>query len=150
MKHLKLYEDYTKKDVKRLLVKAQNDKDLTMNVGVDDILNKLDHVKIGIIGFNAFVDSNGSFISEGDYERSDEYINKFKAMGLDTSKIEKLLTNVKRYKRIQIIELDNAERYGDNEEEIDKLNDELDNLQDDMDKFKIELRKLATEANQIL
>lgn len=135
MKHLKIFEEYSKKDIKRFLVKAEKDKDLTINSDMTELLNKLDDSKIKErFGFIGFVESDGAFISQSVYMNAYEYVHKFKEMGLDTTKIEKLLPNVKKYNDLSMLSY-NEDR-----------GKEMDELREYVDLFDIEIRKLATEA----
>jgi hypothetical protein len=101
MKHLQLFEDYSKEDISKMLLKAQKKSQLELKVGVDDILSNLKE-PIPMFGFEAIVEEEARFLSESDYKKMGEYIQKFKELGLNTSKIEKLYLN---YKNINIFNL---------------------------------------------
>lgn len=144
MKHLKIFEEYSKEDIKNMLLKAQKKSQLTINSDVDDVLGNLKD-PIPRFGFEAIVEEEARFLSEADYQRMGEYIQKFKELGLDTSIIEKLYPKLQKYKHIQFKELD----YTTTNSERKILDDKLDKLQPFVDQLEQEVKKLAKQAKQI-
>jgi len=156
MKHLKLYEQFSKQNVKNMLLKAQKDNKLVMRVSPETILTYLsdDMSKIGT--FEGFVEDEGDFISAGDKQRMGEYIKKFKDLGLDTTKIEELFPFYKRYDAmyddIEKIHHSYSSEYGGKEGKeiaMKKLYDEEDTLTPKVKEFETEIKALAKKANEL-
>jgi hypothetical protein len=140
MKNLQLFEDYTKEQISKMLLKAQKNSQLELKVDVEDILANLKENPR--FGYEYFVDNEANFISEFDYQKMGEYIQKFKELGLDTSKIEKLYPKLQKYKHIQLKEMD----YPKTNSEMNRLYDRLDKLQPFVDQLVEEAKRLAKEA----
>lgn len=150
MKKLKLFENFTKDNIKNLLLKGEKENDIIIKTNIDDFLDKNLKPKEQF-GFNAFVEEEGKFISEADYERMGEYIQKFKDLGLNTSKIEELYPKLQRYKHIEMKELDDLPYNSDytrkeREQKEEELLTELDNLIPYVDELDKEVRNLAKQA----
>lgn len=145
MKHLKLFEEYhfSKDQIRSMLLKAQKKSKIELKVDVDDLLNDLKETS-NIFGFDYFVENEAKFISEGDYQRMGEYIEKFKNLGLNTTKIEELYPKLIRYKEIQFKELD----YNDSVQT--KLYKEMNSLEPFVFELQKEVKKLAIEAKKIM
>lgn len=156
MKHLKLFEDYhySKDDIKNMLLKAQKNSKIELKVDVDELLTGLKDPTKDRFGFEAFVEEEARFISEGDYKRMGEYIEKFKKLGLDTTKIEGLYPKLVRYKEIQFKDLDYGGFDYDTEQErkriVARLEKELDKLEPFVEELKIEVKRLAKEAKELI
>ena len=145
MKHLKIFEDYSKENIKNMLLKAQKKSQLTINSDVEDVLGNLKQ-PIPRFGFEAIVEEEARFLSEADYQRMGEYIQKFKELGLDTSIIEKLYPKLQKYKHIQFKESD----YATTNSERNRAYDRLDKLQPFVYQLDQEVEKLAKLAKQTL
>lgn len=145
MKHLQVFENYSKENITRMLLKAQKKDQIELKVEIDDVLNNLKEQPKERFGFEDFVESEARFISEGDYKRMDEYIQKFKELGLDTLKIEKLYPKLQKYKHIQLKEMD----YTNTNSERNRLDNKLDRLQPYVDQLVEEVRKLAKQAKEL-
>jgi hypothetical protein len=145
MKHLQLFEDYSKEDISKMLLKAQKKSQLELKVGVDDILSNLKE-PIPMFGFEAIVEEEARFLSESDYKKMGEYIQKFKELGLNTSKIEKLYPKLQKYKHIQFKDAD----YATTNWERNLAYDKLDKLQPFVDQLVEEVKRLAKEAKKLL
>lgn len=146
MKRLKLFEDFSKDDIKNMLSKAQKKSQLELKVDADEILTNLDDPLKDRFGFKAIVREEARFLSEGDYQRMGEYIQQFKELGLDTTRIEKLYPKLQKYKQIQLRDMD----YARTNSEIKKLDDKLDKLQPYVDELVQEVKRLAKEAKKIV
>jgi len=149
MKHLKLFENYSKEDVRRILTDAVKKGD----VNVDDILTKLDGTTEPdwrTDPFGHMVYTNAKFISEADKKSMPEYVEKLKKMNVDTSKLEELLPKFMKYRQHSLFDEDNIRFTSyDSEEEKDKaygeLYDKMDKLLPFVKEFKKELRKTLEE-----
>lgn len=146
MKRLKLFEDFSKDDIKNMLSKAQKKSQLELKVDADEILTNLDDPLKDRFGFKAIVREEARFLSEGDYQRMGEYIQQFKELGLDTTRIEKLYPKLQKYKQIQLRDMD----YARTNSEIKKLDGKLDKLQPYVDELVQEVKRLAKEAKKIV
>ena len=153
MKHLKNFENYTEKDVRDMLEKSQKKQDIEIKTSIDNVMsNLIDTNDVKLIGtIKGFIISEGEFISEGDKKRMKEYIQEFKKLGLDVSKVEKLLPKYEKYTEISY----DLNSYFDalteyDYKQITKLNDELDSLENDVEEFETEIRILAKKAKELL
>jgi hypothetical protein len=153
MKYLKLFEDYSKEEIRNFLVKAQQNSQIDIKTNIDNLMNNLSKIKRPELGtFEYFVNSEARFISEGDYKRMGEYIEGFKKLGIDVSKVEELYPKLLRYKTIELKELDNYEHgYSQKEKEknLDRLYDELDDLEPYKVQFDDEVKILTKKAKQL-
>lgn len=153
MKHIKLFENYTKDQIKRMLQKAQKNSDIDIKIDIDELIDK-NLKNPSKFGFEGFVESEGSFISWKDQLSMGEYIDKFKELGLDTTEAEKLYPKQKRYVHLQYKEEDNIYYSGESDAKKNakykKLSDEMDTLQPFIDKFNNIVRELAKKAKEIL
>lgn len=152
MKYLKFFEFFTKEQVKKYLLKAQQNSKIDPNVNVDDLLKGLKETSEKT-EFEKFVESEADFISEGDYNRMNEYIEEFKKLNLDVSKLESLYPKLKRYKEIQYKDLYYGEfvdlKKKERNKKIFELDEELDELQPFVDEFIKEIKIIAKKANEI-
>ena len=149
MKHIKMYEDFSKEQIKKMLLKAQKNSQIDIKVNIDDLINNLKEPK-DRTDFEQFVDDEAKFISAHDESKMGEYIQKFKELGLNTSKIERLYPDFLRYQEIHLKEIDDLElkNYGlDSEDEDEEEHDkELELLYDEMDKLEPSVKELENEA----
>lgn len=152
MKHLKNFEKYTEQDVRDMLARSQRKQDIEIKTSIDNVMNNLiDTHDVKLIGtFRGFIIDEGRFISEGDKRRMNQYIQEFKKMGFDTSKVEKLLPNYEKYRQLTIDLSDFGYPIKGKEEEYDRLNNELNSLEVDVEEFNTEIRKLAKKAKELL
>jgi hypothetical protein len=152
MKHLKLFELFTKSEVKTFISKAEKNSEIKLNVNIDELLKKLKEPSEKT-NFEKFVESEASFISEGDYKRMEEYIEEFKKLNLDVSILEKLYPKLKRYKEIQYKDLYYGEfvdlKKKERNRKISELNKELDILQPFVDEFIKEIKIIAKKCNNL-
>jgi aryl-phospho-beta-D-glucosidase BglC (GH1 family) len=148
MKNIKTFEDYhySKDDIKNMLLKAQKKSQIDLKVNVDELLSTLEDPLKDRFGFNAIVREEARFLSESDYKNMGEYIQKFKELGLNTIRIEKLYPKLQKYKKIQIRDMD----YARTNSEINRLNSILDKLQPYVDELVEEVKRLAKEAKKII
>lgn len=148
MKHLKIFDEYhfSKEQIKEMLLKAQKKSQIDLKIDVDDLLNNLEDPTKDRFGFKAIVREEARFLSEADYQRMGEYIQKFKELGLNTIRIEKLYPKLQKYKKIQIRDMD----YARTNSEMNRLNDILDKLQPYVDELVEEVKRLAKEAKKII
>lgn len=152
MKHLKLFEDYSKEEIKNFLLKAQKNSQIDIKTNIDELLSKLERPEIG--SFEAFVEQEGRFISQGDYDRMGSYVDRFESLGLDVSRAEELLPSLLRYNKIVMKELDKYEQSGggfskrEKEINLERLYDEMEVLEPDVKELEKEIRKLAKQAKQ--
>ena len=139
MKNIKLFEEYhfSKDQIENMILKAQKRSEIELKVDIDDLLDNLKSPEEDRFGFNAFVREEGRFISFGDQERMGEYIEKFKQLGLDTSKVEKLYPSIKIYYKNTLRDFNR---------ELDKR---MDLLQPLVKEFENEIRILAKKANEL-
>jgi len=150
---MRLFEDFTKQQVKDMLLKAQKNSKIDTNLNIDDLLTGLKD-QSEKTAFEKFVESEAKFISEGDYQRMEEYIEEFKKLKLDVSKLEQLYPKLKRYKEIE----NNDFYYGyyvdykkkDKKRKISELNDEIDKLQPLVNQFIKEVKVMAKKAKELL
>jgi hypothetical protein len=153
MKHIKLFENYTKDQIKRMLQKAQKNSDVDIKIDIDELIDK-NLKNTPQFGFEGFVEQEGRFISASDQMRMGEYIDKFKELGLDTTEAEKLYPKQKRYVYLQYKEEDNIYDSGESDAKKNanykKLADEMNRLQPFIDKFDKIVRELAKKAKEIL
>ena len=152
MKHLMLFEFFTKEEVKKFLLKAQKNSKIDPNVNIDDLLKGLKE-PAEKTGFEKFVESEAKFISEGDYKRMKEYIEEFKKLNLDVSKLENLYPKLKRYKEIEYNDLYYGEftqlKKKERNKKIFELDEELDALQPFVDEFIKEVKIVAKKCNEL-
>ena len=146
MKHLKLFEQYSKDDIKNMLLRAQKKSQIDLKVDVDELLSTLEDPLKDRFGFKAIVREEARFLSESDYKNMGEYIQQFKELGLDTKRIEKLYPKLQKYKQIQLRDMD----YARTNSEINRLYNRLDNLQPYVDELEQEVKRLAKEAKKIV
>jgi len=158
MKHLKLYEDFSKEEIKKMLLKAQKNSQIDIKVNIDDLVNNLKDPK-DRTDFESFVEKEANFISAYDESKMGEYIQEFKKLGLDTSKIEKLYPDFLRYQEIHMKEMDDLkmknigldedESEEEYEKEMDLLYDEADKLEPSVKELEAEVRILAKKAKEL-
>lgn len=149
MKHLELYENYTEKNIKDMLLKSQRKSQIDIKAPIEDILKNIKN-DISLIGtFEGFIEDEGSFISEGDKKRMGEYIKKMKDLGINTTKIEKLLPKYERYVYLSYETSDMREFDYKNPKYI-KLLDEYDSLEPYAEKFENEIKILAKRTKRII
>ena len=111
MKYLKTYENHSKGKIEKVLSDAIKNGEIDMvKINLNQLMNRfkddnepeIDVLKSSSpITFKYFVYSGAKFISEGDWGRMREYIEKFKKLGLNVDKVEELLPKVERYKYLQ-------------------------------------------------
>jgi hypothetical protein len=153
MKYLKYLEDYSTDQIENMLNRAKKDNLIDKNVDIQKIIGKLqDKPRIGT--FEYFVYSKGDFVSAGDQQRMGEYIEKFKKLGLDTTRIEELYPKLQRYMKIEYKEIEDYNfGYDGSDEEKEKalnaLYDESESLRKYVDEIKKEASKLAKQANEL-
>lgn len=152
MKTLKTFENFSKEEIKEILQKAQKNSDIKIN-NIDNFLDK--YMKpVERFGFNAIVREEARFLSEADYDRMGEYIEKFKALNIDTSKIEELYPKLVRYRKLLTLEDNHRYEYFDTkkekEEAYEKIIDETDDLQQYVDQLKEEVKVLAKQAKELI
>jgi len=158
MKHLKLYEDFSKEEIKKMLLKAQRNSQIDIKINIDDLVNNLKDSK-DRTDFESFVEQGANFISAYDESKMGEYIQEFKKLGLDTSKIERLYPDYLRYQEIHMKEMDDLkiknlgidedESEEEYEKEMDLLYDEADKLESSVKELENEVRILAKKAKEL-
>jgi hypothetical protein len=152
MKYIKLFENYSKEEIKNFLLKAQKNSQVEIKTNIDELLSKLEQPEIGT--FEYFVETEARFISEYNYQHMGSYIDRFEELGLDTSRIEELLPSLLRYKKIQMKEIERYEHGGysrkEREMNLDRLYDEMDELAPYVEELEKEVKKLAKQAKLLM
>lgn len=149
MVHLELYENYTEKNIKDMLLKSQRKSQIYIKAPIEDIMKNIKN-DVSLIGtFEGFIEDEGSFISEGDKKRMGEYIKKIKDLGINTTEIEKLLPKYERYVYLSYATSDMREFDYKNPKYI-KLLEEYDSLEPYVEQFENEIRILAKRTKRLI
>ena len=103
MRYITERQSYDQDDIKNALGRSIKSGDIKMNISFDEFVNKsLNLQKPEIGSFESM--AQGGFISAGDEERMENYINRFKNLDIDTSKLEEMFPKYQEYKKFPMDE----------------------------------------------
>lgn len=124
--------EYSLDELKKIFNQLIKDGDITLsndNKSVDDLLPKFinktyKYPRVGFesLMFNLSDDSSEDFISEGDKDHMEEYINRIKEFGIDVTELEELQILYKQYRETEN-ELEDIEHLVYNYDEDDSHDD---------------------------
>jgi len=149
MKYLKTYETFNEKELRDFLKKSEEKGEIVIKADIDKIVKP--YIKYELGTFENFVSDEARFISEGDRNRMEKYIERFKEMGLDVNKLEELNTKYQKFrelhKQLDIIDFEGKDSVNRSSKEIWK---EIETLEHIVPEFEKEVKKIAKEAKHLL
>ncbi len=148
MKHLKTFESYTDSDIKRMIDKTTNKGDMDLRVSPEEFITNGKAPELG--SFEYFVSRDEPFYSEGVKSRIGEFVDKFKELGLDISKIENIKDTFKKVQdldyQIDNLRFDYSTPVEEKYDEEERLEAEIEELKPSIELLKIEISRLIKEV----
>jgi hypothetical protein len=138
---------YTVSQIKKGLNKSENDKDITINTSIDNVIDNIDQFEFEIGSVESFLDDENSFTSDSLVDKLISYV-KDKNLNIDISKLIEYNNYRKEYDKNddKVFELlYNTHPDDDYSEEIDRLRDRNDELYKYFDLLKQETLKIKQE-----
>jgi hypothetical protein len=96
MKYINERELYNKSDIEKAMGRSIKSGDIKMNISFDEFVNKSLNLQQPPIGSFEGMVQNG-FISMGSERQMEDFLNRFKQLDIDTSKLETLFPAYKEY-----------------------------------------------------
>lgn len=135
MKYLKLYENFSKKQIKKGLKKSISNNDIDLKTNIDNVISNIENSDFAPGSVESFLEDDNNFIPESLPDNMIKYIED-NNLDIDISDLKKYLDKKKQLEKIEKIisdvnhsddiDLDDLYRkYDDLEKYIDLLNSEL-------------------------